>query len=61
MIGMDAQLAVNKFVRKMPGERLRPAEGEVTLCGVMIDTDDKTGLCTAIEPVRIGGILKATA
>ena len=61
VIGMDAQLAVNKFVRKMPGERLRPAEGEVTLCGVMIDTDDKTGLCTTIEPVRIGGILKATA
>lgn len=61
VIGMDAQLAVNKFVRKMPGERLRPAEGEVTLCGVMIDTDDKTGLCTAIAPLRIGGVLKATA
>ncbi len=60
VIGMDAQLAVNKFVRKMPGERLRPAEGEVTLCGVMIDTDDKTGLCTAIEPLRLGGVLKPT-
>ena len=61
VIGMEAQLAVNKFVRKMPGERLRPAEGEVTLCGVMIETDDKTGLCTSIEPLRIGGVLKATA
>lgn len=60
VIGMDAQLAVNKFVRKMPGERLRPAEGDVTLCGVLIETDDKTGLCTVIEPLRIGGVLKAT-
>ena len=60
VIGMDAQLAVNKFVRKMPGERLRPAEGEVTLCGVIVDTDDKTGLCTKIEPLRIGGVLSAT-
>lgn len=60
VIGMDAQIALNKFVRKMPGERLRPADGEVTLCGVMIETDDKTGLCTMIEPLRIGGVLKAT-
>lgn len=61
VIGMDAQLAVNKFVRKMPGERLRPAEGAVTLCGVLIETDDKTGLCTAIAPLRIGGVLAPTA
>lgn len=61
VIGMDAQLAVNKFVRKMPGERLRPAEGAVTLCGVIIETDDKTGLCTAIAPLRIGGVLAPTA
>ena len=61
VIGMDAQLALNKFVRKMPGERLRPAEGAVTLCGVIIETDDKTGLCKTIAPLRIGGVLQAVS
>ncbi len=57
VIGMDATLAVNRFVRKMPGEKLRPAEGPVTLCGTMVDIDPKTGLCTRIEPFRMGGRL----
>jgi metallophosphoesterase (TIGR00282 family) len=57
VIGMDVTLAVNRFVRKMPGEKLRPAEGPVTLCGTMVDIDPKTGLCTRIEPVRLGGKL----
>ena len=60
VIGMEASLALHKFVRKMPGERLRPAEGVVTLCGVIIETDDKTGLCTSIAPLRSGGVLTAT-
>lgn len=61
VIGMESSLALYKFVRKMPGERLRPAEGPVTLCGVMIETDDKTGLCTAIKPLRMGGVLQEAA
>ncbi|MBV8777039.1 MAG: metallophosphoesterase, partial [Alphaproteobacteria bacterium] len=34
-----------------------PADGEATVCGVFIVTDDATGLCRRIEPVRIGGRL----
>jgi calcineurin-like phosphoesterase len=41
----------------MPGERLGPAEGEATLCGVFVETDDATGLALRIEPVRVGGRL----
>ncbi len=61
VIGMEASLALYKFVRKMPGERLRPAEGPVTLSGVIIDTDDRSGLCRSITPLRQGGVLAATA
>jgi hypothetical protein len=57
VIGMDTMMAVNRFVRKVPGEKLRTAEGPVTLCGTMADIDPKTGLCTRIEPLRIGGKL----
>jgi hypothetical protein len=57
VIGMDKTIAVNRFVRKMPGEKLFPADGPVTLCGVVCDIDSKTGLCTAVYPVRLGGKL----
>lgn len=57
VIGMSKSLAVARFVRKMPGEKLHPAEGPVTLCGVVADIDGKTGLCAAIHPFRVGGRL----
>jgi hypothetical protein len=41
----------------MPGEKLGPAEGEATVCGVFVETDDATGLARRIEPVRMGGRL----
>jgi metallophosphoesterase (TIGR00282 family) len=55
VIGMDAQLAVNRFVRKVPGDKLFPADGPVSVCGVMATIDGKTGLCTKVEPFRQGG------
>jgi metallophosphoesterase (TIGR00282 family) len=57
VIGMDKNASVSKFVRKMPGERLTPAEGPATVCGAFIETDDLTGLAKRIAPVRVGGRL----
>jgi 2',3'-cyclic-nucleotide 2'-phosphodiesterase len=59
VIGMAKEGAVTRFWRKMPGERLAPAEGEATVCGVFVETDDATGLARRIEPVRVGGRLAA--
>lgn len=61
VIGMKKELAIWKFTRKIPGERLSPAEGEATICGSFIVTDDTTGLAQSIESVRIGGRLRPTA
>jgi len=57
VIGMAKDGAALRFWRKMPGERLAPAEGAATICGVFLETDDRTGLATRIEPVRQGGRL----
>jgi calcineurin-like phosphoesterase len=46
-----------RFVRKMPGERPQVADGEATLCGIFLETDDRSGLARVVEPVRIGGRL----
>jgi 2',3'-cyclic-nucleotide 2'-phosphodiesterase len=60
VIGMAKDAATLRFWRKLPGERLSPAEGEATVCGVFVETDDVTGLAQRIEPVRVGGRLAET-
>jgi len=60
VIGMVPDEPINRFRRKIKKERFAPAEGEATLCGVFVETDDATGLAVTIEPVRVGGRLKPT-
>jgi metallophosphoesterase (TIGR00282 family) len=56
VIGMKKEPAIQRFVRKMPGERLTPAEGEGTLCAIYAEIG-ANGLCGRIAPVRQGGRL----
>lgn len=58
VIGMNKTVATQRFVTKMRGDRLEPAEGDATLCGVYVETDDRTGLAMRIEPIRVGGVLR---
>ncbi|MBS0960838.1 MULTISPECIES: TIGR00282 family metallophosphoesterase [Acetobacter] len=60
IIGMTKDAAVTRFMRKMPGERLQPATGEATICGIMVETDDSTGLARRVAPLRQGGLLAQT-
>lgn len=57
IIGMDKAEPMRRFVTGMTRDRFTPAEGEVTLSGVLVQTDDRTGLATAIWPIREGGRL----
>jgi len=57
VIGMQSAGAVARFVKKMPVERLQVAEGPATVCAVVVETDEATGLARRIAPVRIGGRL----
>jgi 2',3'-cyclic-nucleotide 2'-phosphodiesterase len=57
VIGMDKEEPLNRFLRKLPLERFRPAEGQATMCGVAVETDDTTGLAIAVAPIRTGGRL----
>jgi metallophosphoesterase (TIGR00282 family) len=57
VIGMDKAVPLARFTRKLPTERLTPAQGEGTLCAVLVETDDKSGLARRIEPLRLGGRL----
>ncbi|HZT87842.1 MAG TPA: TIGR00282 family metallophosphoesterase [Stellaceae bacterium] len=57
VIGMQKEPSLRRFVTKMPGEKPQVADGEATLCGVFLVTDDTSGLARRIEPVRLGGRL----
>ncbi|MGE0251400.1 MAG: YmdB family metallophosphoesterase [Dongiaceae bacterium] len=53
VIGFDKILPIQRFLRKLPTEKLQPASGPGTLCATLIETDDKTGLAKAITPLQI--------
>ncbi len=57
VIGLESEPIVDRFLRGMPKGRMDAARGPATLCGLLVDSDDQTGLATRIRPVRIGGIL----
>jgi len=58
VIGMQKLEPLRRFITGMASGRFEPAEGEATLSGVYVETDDKTGRATRIEMVRQGGKLK---
>lgn len=58
IIGMDIEEPLYRFTTRLRKGRYAPASGEGTLCGVFVETDDKTGLAVKCEPVRIGGVLR---
>jgi len=60
VIGMDKEEPLRRFTTKIGGGRFTPAQGEATLCGVFVETDDATGLAKAVAPLRVGGRLQET-
>lgn len=60
VVGMDKKAPLDRFTKKYSTERLTPASGPATLCGVYMETDDKTGKATLVRPVRLGGCLQPT-
>ena len=57
VIGMQKEASIGNFLRKLPRERMKPADGEGTFCGVYIESDPATGLAKYISSVRCGGRL----
>ena len=54
---MEKTEPLRRFITGMTKERFTPANGEATLCGTFVETDDKTGLTKSVVPVRTRGRL----
>jgi metallophosphoesterase (TIGR00282 family) len=60
VIGNQKDEPLRRFTTRISQSRYKPAEGPATICGVYVETDDRTGLARRIEPIRMGGRLKET-
>jgi hypothetical protein len=61
VIGMDPAEPMRRFITGMAKGRFEPAEGEATLAGVFVETEDATGRALRVAPVRLGGRLAEAA
>jgi len=54
VIGMDKENPIHSFVKGYRTDgRFFPAQGNVTICGTFIESDDNTGLALKIEPFQL--------
>jgi metallophosphoesterase (TIGR00282 family) len=60
VIGMEKEEPMRRFVTGMGKGRFTPANGEGTLSGLFVETDDRTGKASRIEMIRDGGRLQAS-
>ncbi len=58
VIGNQKEEPLRRFTTKISGGRYQPASGPATVCGVFVETDDRTGLAVRVEPIRVGGRLR---
>ncbi|MEI7806705.1 MAG: TIGR00282 family metallophosphoesterase [Hyphomicrobiales bacterium] len=58
VIGMVKDQPLERFLRKLPTSKFEAATGPGTLCGLAVETDDKTGLAKRVAPVRLGAHLE---
>lgn len=57
VIGMDKGVPIHRFTRKTPTDRMSPATGPGTLCGVFIEINESTGLPFSIQRLCLGARL----
>jgi metallophosphoesterase (TIGR00282 family) len=56
VIGMQKVIA-ERFVNGYSYKKMSPSSGEATLCGIIVDVNDKTGLATSVNSIRVCGAL----
>ncbi|CAN1534062.1 COG1692 Calcineurin-like phosphoesterase [Rhabdaerophilaceae bacterium] len=54
VIGFDRHEPTRRLIEKVPGSRWESASGPGTLCGVLVETNDESGLTRRLGPVRVG-------
>ncbi|HVH11693.1 MAG TPA: TIGR00282 family metallophosphoesterase [Longimicrobium sp.] len=53
IIGMKADISLERQLRQARGERMQPADGDLRLQGAVVEVDVKTGLARSIERIDV--------
>lgn len=53
VIGFAQDGPLTRFLTKVHKTKMEPASGDASLCGVIVQTDDKTGLTSHVERVQL--------
>jgi 2',3'-cyclic-nucleotide 2'-phosphodiesterase len=53
IIGMKADISIERQLKVARGERMQPADGDLHLQGAVVDVDEATGLARSIERVNV--------
>ncbi len=53
IIGMKAEISMDRQLRMARGERMQPADGDLRLQGAVVEVDPATGLARSIERVDV--------
>ena len=61
IIGMERGEPMRRFITGMAKGRFQPAMGDVTLSGLFVETDDRSGKATTVKMIRQGGRLEPSA
>lgn len=59
VIGFKPDAPLERFLSKVTKNRLDPASGEATLCGLLVETDDATGLARNCRSLQYPAPLEA--
>lgn len=57
VIGARKSDIVDKFTKLHMKVKIQSAEGESTMCALMIETDDRTGLAKSVKAFKLGGCI----
>ena len=57
VIGMNKENSVKKFLKDKDATKHFPAEGEGTICGIIVETNTETGLAKSVTRLIDGGSL----
>lgn len=52
VIGFEPSGPMERFLTKIPKAKMEAADGEATLCGTLIETDDATGLAKSCKGIQ---------
>ena len=53
VLGFDKEEPINRLLHKFSGGRLSPAKGHGSLYGILVETDNASGLAKSIEQIVI--------